>query len=88
MADPELAPKRAGGVRGGCLCGAIEFEVVAPFKVVHNCHCSRCRRARGAAHTTNGFTSMEGVIFFKGDFLRVIFLKGDRIKDGCINGLM
>ena len=67
MADPELAPKRSGGVRGGCLCGAIEFEVVEPFKVVHNCHCSRCRRARAAAHTTNGFTSMKGVIFSKGE---------------------
>ncbi len=56
-----------GVVRGSCLCGAVEFEVLQPFKVVHNCHCSRCRRARAAAHTTNGFISMEGVRFVKGE---------------------
>ena len=66
-ADPELAPAKEGGIRGGCLCGAIAFEVVEPFKVVHNCHCRRCRRARSAAHTTNGFTSMKGVRFTKGE---------------------
>ena len=67
LPDRELSPAKEGGVRGSCLCGAIEFEVVEPFKVVHNCHCSRCRRARAAAHTTNGFTSMEGVRFTKGE---------------------
>ena len=38
-----------------------------PFKVVHNCHCSRCRRARAAAFTTNGFTSSDGVRFTRGE---------------------
>ena len=65
--DPQLSPAQHGGVRGGCLCGAIQFEVVEPFKIVHQCHCSRCRRARAAAHATNGFTSMEGVVFTKGE---------------------
>ena len=67
LTDKALAPAKEGGIRGGCLCGAIEFEVVEPFKVVHNCHCQRCRRARAAAHTTNGFTSMGGVRFTKGE---------------------
>lgn len=43
-------------VSGGCLCGAIRFEVtrfVGPFEL---CHCSRCRKASGAA-----FTAMIGV---------------------------
>lgn len=62
---PAEAPN--GVVRGSCLCGAIEFHVTEPFKVVHNCHCSRCRRARAAPHTTNGFTSMDGVKFVKGE---------------------
>ena len=36
-------------IRGGCLCGAIRFEVerfAGPFEL---CHCSRCRRASGSA---------------------------------------
>ena len=56
-----------GVVRGSCLCGAVEFHVTEPFKVVHNCHCSRCRRARAAAHATNGLTSMNGVRYIKGE---------------------
>lgn len=65
--DPQLSPAQHGGVRGGCLCGAIQFEVVEPFKMVHQCHCGRCRRARAAAHATNGFTSVAGVVFTKGE---------------------
>jgi hypothetical protein len=43
-------------IRGGCLCGAIRFEVgrfVGPFEF---CHCPRCRKASGSA-----FTAMIGV---------------------------
>ena len=43
-------------ISGGCLCGAIRFEVgrfVGPFEF---CHCSRCRKASGSA-----FTAMIGV---------------------------
>ena len=55
-----------GGVRGSCLCGTIRFEVVESFKVIHQCHCRRCRKARAAAHATNGFTTLDGVIFTSG----------------------
>ncbi|MGB5707208.1 MAG: GFA family protein, partial [Arenicellales bacterium] len=61
-----LLPAKEGILRGSCLCGAVEFQVVEPFKVIHNCHCSRCRRARAAAFTTNGFVSSSGVQFVKG----------------------
>ncbi len=68
IADRELPPRPDGVVaRGSCLCGAVAFEVLEPFKVVHNCHCSRCRRARAAAFTTNGFTSADGVRFTRGE---------------------
>jgi hypothetical protein len=36
-------------IQGGCLCGAVRFEIgraVGPFEL---CHCSRCRRASGSA---------------------------------------
>ena len=32
---------------GGCLCGAVRYEVVGPLRDVENCHCSRCRRING-----------------------------------------
>lgn len=56
-----------GILRGSCLCGDVAYEVSTPIKVVHNCHCSRCRKARAAAHATNGFTAMDGVMFVRGE---------------------
>jgi len=39
-------------IGGGCLCGAVRFEVKAPTKWCSHCHCSLCRRAHGAAFVT------------------------------------
>jgi len=36
-------------LRGGCLCGAVRFEIdraAGPFEL---CHCSRCRKVSGSA---------------------------------------
>ncbi len=35
-------------MRGGCLCGAIRYEVEGPFKSSSVCHCRSCRLASGA----------------------------------------
>ena len=64
---PEAPPSSDGKCRGSCLCATVVFNVIEPFKVVHNCHCSRCRKARAAAHTTNGFVSVDGVEFVSGE---------------------
>lgn len=37
------APRAAGG----CLCGAVRYEVRGPLGPVYACHCSQCRRASG-----------------------------------------
>jgi hypothetical protein len=37
---------------GGCLCGAVRFEVTPPTNWCAHCHCSLCRRAHGAAFVT------------------------------------
>jgi hypothetical protein len=65
--DKIISKPIEGVVRGSCLCGKVEFEVVEPFQKIHNCHCQRCRRARAAAFTTNGFTSDDGVRYTKGE---------------------
>ncbi len=64
-APPEPGPE--GVLRGSCLCGAVEYRVSEAFKRVYNCHCSRCREARAAAHATNGFVSIDGVEFVRGE---------------------
>jgi len=45
MANEEL--------HGSCLCGAVRYRVCAPFVRFTHCHCSRCRKATGAGHSTN-----------------------------------
>jgi len=37
---------------GKCLCGAVGFVATLPSRWVAHCHCSRCRRAHGAAFVT------------------------------------
>jgi len=33
---------------GGCLCGAVRYEIYGPLRDVINCHCTMCRRLHGA----------------------------------------
>ncbi len=43
-------------LNGQCLCEAVQYTVSDEFAYALNCHCSRCRRATGAA-----FKSFAGI---------------------------
>ena len=58
--EPRITPQERresepGCTRGSCQCGQIAWELAADLELLRNCHCSRCRKARGAAYATNGF---------------------------------
>lgn len=36
-------------IRGSCLCGGVQFEIVRAAGPFELCHCSRCRKASGSA---------------------------------------
>ena len=36
-------------ISGGCLCGAVRFDVEGTLSGIWFCHCSKCRRASGSA---------------------------------------
>lgn len=38
---------------GGCLCGAIRYELAAPVEAIVACYCSDCRHASGTAASIN-----------------------------------
>ncbi|HVY66342.1 MAG TPA: GFA family protein [Gammaproteobacteria bacterium] len=65
VARPRVA-QRDGVADGSCLCGEVAYEFRAPQRMYH-CHCSRCRRARSAAHTTNVFAKLEDFAFTRGE---------------------
>lgn len=44
-----------GAVHGSCSCGAVSFSVSGVPARWYQCHCSRCRRGRSAAHGSNMF---------------------------------
>jgi hypothetical protein len=63
---PAVMPKE-GFVLGSCLCGDVAFEIDGPPLRVMNCHCSRCRRARSAAHATNAIFPPERFRWTRGE---------------------
>jgi hypothetical protein len=63
------AAKPSGAPGGSCLCGSVAYVVEGkPVRFV-SCHCSRCRKARSAAHASNFFTPLDGVRFTRGQEL-------------------
>ncbi len=74
MGEPVQYERRsepaAGKVRGSCLCGGVAYEVTgrSPWPIV-NCHCSRCRKARAAAHGSNLFVGLDQFRWLRGENL-------------------
>jgi hypothetical protein len=63
---PVVAP-RPGITEGSCLCGDVAYEITgAPIRMM-NCHCSRCRRGRSAAHASNLFYKIEQFRWTRGE---------------------
>jgi hypothetical protein len=61
------APTPAGaGTEGSCLCGRVAYALDGPPQRFMYCHCSRCRRSRGAAHASNLFYAAGGFRWLRG----------------------
>ena len=64
----------AGAVRGSCLCGGVAFEIAGPVAgPIVNCHCSRCRKGRSAAHASNLFVERPRFRWLRGEELLVSY---------------
>ncbi|MEX0923298.1 MAG: GFA family protein [Rhodovibrionaceae bacterium] len=63
---PDPGPAKEGVLRGSCLCGGAAYEVSGEIGPIFNCHCTRCRKARAAAHTTNGFVAAAALRYVRG----------------------
>lgn len=67
--DRPVTPPTEGATRGSCLCGGVAFELLAVPRRVGSCHCSLCRKSRGAAHATNYFVLTEQLRWTRGEDL-------------------
>jgi hypothetical protein len=54
---------------GGCLCGGVRFEVVAPLVSASYCHCTRCRRRTGTAASAQARIAPGSLRLLAGDDL-------------------
>ncbi len=61
-----VPPVLPGVTQGSCLCGEVAWEFTGRPERVQNCHCTRCRRARSAAHATNAFYKKEQLVWTRG----------------------
>ena len=53
----ETMPQQS--IRGRCLCGGFQFEIIGPIGEVRLCHCDLCRRANGTAFSANARIPLE-----------------------------
>jgi hypothetical protein len=54
---------------GGCLCGAVRFQIQGEIRNIIHCHCSECRRAQGTAFATNGIVKAQDFELVSGERL-------------------
>lgn len=53
--------------KGSCLCGQVEYEISGNVGIFQYCHCSRCRKFTGSAHSANLFVKPEQFRWLKGE---------------------
>lgn len=66
---PKRDAQTAGAIGGSCLCGEVRYEFDRPGKRMLNCHCSRCRRSRSSAHSTQLFLDADQFRWLAGEQL-------------------
>lgn len=66
----DLPRASTGGAPGGsCLCGGVRFALEGAPITARNCHCSRCRLARSAAHAANLAAPHDAIRITQGEEL-------------------
>jgi hypothetical protein len=84
MPEMPQPPSPAEPLQGGCLCGAVRFEISRPFVSAGYCHCTHCQRRTGTASSANGRVPQEGFTLLQGaEELRSYQPEGGRPKLFC-----
>ncbi len=66
MAETAEHPSPQRPLGGGCLCGAVRFEITQPFLHAGYCHCTHCQRRTGTGSSANGRVPRSGFRILQG----------------------
>lgn len=66
MSREAIQPSPERPLQGGCLCGAVRFEITAPLISAGYCHCTHCQRRTGTGSSINGRVPREGFRLLQG----------------------
>jgi hypothetical protein len=66
MAHIAAPPSPTTPLQGGCLCGAVRFQITSPFLSAGYCHCTHCQRRTGTGSSANGRVPQEGFQLLQG----------------------
>jgi len=59
-------PSRQQPLQGGCLCGAVRFQVSGPILSAGYCHCTHCQRRTGTGSSANCRVAQDGFEILSG----------------------
>ncbi len=61
-----MSPTPENPLSGRCACGAVRFEVRAPFHSARYCHCHNCQRRTGTSSAANARVPAAGFVVLDG----------------------
>jgi hypothetical protein len=70
-------------ITGGCVCGAVRYEVSKPFESSSYCHCTRCQRRTGAGASANARAAEGSFRVVQGEELVKCWDPGDGGAEKC-----
>jgi hypothetical protein len=70
-------------LHGSCGCGAISFEVSAPFELARYCHCHRCQHRTGTSSSANARVARAAVAIEGAEHIRSWAPEGGAPKHYC-----
>ena len=54
-------------ITGGCLCGAVRYEIGAPVSALRACHCLNCQKHTGSGGSVNAVVPADQFRITKGE---------------------
>lgn len=53
-------------MKGKCLCGEVEFQIIGKLPNIYQCHCSLCQKATGSSSCSSFITNIDGIKWING----------------------